>query len=101
MEQRRNRIYQPKGGNADRLAERRVSVLLLQPRGSEPLHIHVEHGENVAKFWLELVSLAESRSFRSHELYSVAGAGDRASDDIRGGMECPFPPLSSMPAPWT
>jgi hypothetical protein len=36
--------------------------------GSEPAHIHVEHGDNVAKFWLEPVSLAESRGFRSHEL---------------------------------
>ena len=36
--------------------------------GSEPLHIHVEHGDNVAKFWLEPVSLVESRGFRSHEL---------------------------------
>ncbi len=36
--------------------------------GSEPPHIHVEHGDNVAKFWLEPVSLAESRGFRSHQL---------------------------------
>ena len=36
--------------------------------GSEPLHIHVEHGDHVAKFWLEPVSIAGSRGFRSHEL---------------------------------
>jgi hypothetical protein len=36
--------------------------------GSEPAHIHLEHGEKIAKFWLEPVGLAESRSFRSHEL---------------------------------
>jgi hypothetical protein len=36
--------------------------------GSEPAHIHVEHGENVAKFWLNPVSVAESHGFRSHEL---------------------------------
>jgi hypothetical protein len=36
--------------------------------GSEPPHIHVEHGENIAKYWLEPVSLAESRGFRSHQL---------------------------------
>ena len=36
--------------------------------GLEPPHVHVEHGENVAKFWLEPVSLAESHGFRSHEL---------------------------------
>ena len=31
--------------------------------GTEPPHIHVEHGENVAKFWLQPVSLAESHGF--------------------------------------
>jgi hypothetical protein len=36
--------------------------------GSEPPHIHVEHGDSVAKFWLDPVSLAESRGFRSHQI---------------------------------
>lgn len=36
--------------------------------GSEPPHIHVEHGDKVAKFWLEPVSLAESHGFRTHEV---------------------------------
>jgi Domain of unknown function (DUF4160) len=39
--------------------------------GSEPPHIHVEHGDSIAKFWLEPVSLAESRGFRIHELNRV------------------------------
>jgi hypothetical protein len=34
-------------------------------------HIHVEHGDKVAKFWLEPVSLAESHGFRTHELRRV------------------------------
>jgi hypothetical protein len=36
--------------------------------GSEPPHIHVEHGDNVAKFWLQPVSLAESHGFRTREV---------------------------------
>jgi hypothetical protein len=36
--------------------------------GSEPPHVHVEHGDNVAKFWLEPVSMAGSYGFRSHKL---------------------------------
>jgi hypothetical protein len=36
--------------------------------GTEPPHIHVEHGDNVAKFWLQPVSLAESHGYRIHEL---------------------------------
>jgi hypothetical protein len=39
--------------------------------GSEPPHVHVEHGDNTAKFWLDPVSLAESRGFRSHQLNKV------------------------------
>jgi hypothetical protein len=36
--------------------------------GSEPPHVHVEHGDNVAKFRLDPVSVVESHGFRSHEL---------------------------------
>ena len=36
--------------------------------GSEPPHVHVEHGDRVAKFWLDPVSVAESHGFRSHDL---------------------------------
>lgn len=36
--------------------------------GTEPRHIHVEHAERYAKFWLTPVLLAESRGFRSAEL---------------------------------
>jgi Domain of unknown function (DUF4160) len=36
--------------------------------GSEPPHIYVEHGDNVAKFWLEPVSLAQSHGFRAPEI---------------------------------
>jgi hypothetical protein len=36
--------------------------------GSEPPHIHVEHGDRVAKFWLNPINLAESHGFRAHEL---------------------------------
>ena len=39
--------------------------------GTEPPHVHVEHGDNVAKYWLDPVSLAQSRGFRSHELNRV------------------------------
>lgn len=39
--------------------------------GSEPPHIHVEHGDKVAKYWLSPVQLASSEGFRSHELAKV------------------------------
>jgi hypothetical protein len=36
--------------------------------GAEPPHVHVEHGDKLAKFWLEPVGVAEAYGFRSHEL---------------------------------
>ena len=39
--------------------------------GNEPKHIHVEHADKYAKFWLEPVQLAESYGFRSHELTEI------------------------------
>ena len=34
----------------------------------EPPHIHVAHAGRYAKFWLNPVTLASNRGFRSHEL---------------------------------
>ncbi|MBK8891161.1 MAG: DUF4160 domain-containing protein [Dechloromonas sp.] len=39
--------------------------------GTEPPHIHIEHGDKVAKYWLNPVDLAMSEGFRSHELTRV------------------------------
>jgi hypothetical protein len=36
--------------------------------GNEPPHIHVEHGDSVAKYWLDPVRLSSSNGFRSGEL---------------------------------
>jgi hypothetical protein len=35
---------------------------------NEPAHIHIEAGENVAKYWLHPVELAMSDGFRSRDL---------------------------------
>jgi hypothetical protein len=37
----------------------------------EPPHIHVERGDQLAKFWLEPVELASAKRFRMHELGSL------------------------------
>ena len=39
--------------------------------GSEPPHIHVEHGDFVAKFWLNPVKLADEYGFRSNILAKI------------------------------
>jgi hypothetical protein len=36
--------------------------------GNEPPHIHVETGDNYAKFWLDPVALATSAGYNAREL---------------------------------
>lgn len=36
--------------------------------GNEPIHIHIEHADHYAKFWLNPIQLAESVVFRSSEI---------------------------------
>ena len=36
--------------------------------GTEPPHVHVQVGRNLAKFWLDPVSLAAARHFKAHEV---------------------------------
>ncbi|MER2535845.1 MAG: DUF4160 domain-containing protein [Rhizobiaceae bacterium] len=38
---------------------------------AEPPHIHIEHGDKLAKYWLDPVELANSKRFRAHELSEV------------------------------
>ena len=39
--------------------------------GSEPPHVHIEKGGDLAKYWLSPVQLAESHGYRSHELNRI------------------------------
>jgi hypothetical protein len=39
--------------------------------GREPPHIHIAHAGRYAKFWLEPVSVADVRGFRSHEMTEI------------------------------
>lgn len=39
--------------------------------GSEPPHIHVEQGDDVAKFWLESVELESSYGFSAKEINQI------------------------------
>jgi len=38
----------------------------------EPVHIHVKRDQQVAKFWLEPVALANNHGFKEHELSKIA-----------------------------
>lgn len=38
----------------------------------EPAHIHVKRDRQIAKFWLEPITLAKNRGCREHELNRIA-----------------------------
>jgi hypothetical protein len=39
--------------------------------GSEPLHIHAEHGKGYAKYWLEPIGLSYSVGLKSRQLWKL------------------------------
>lgn len=41
--------------------------------GEESPHIHVQSGDKLAKFWLQMIELAYNRGFRQHELREIRG----------------------------
>jgi len=43
----------------------------------EPLHVHVERDDNVAKFWLDPVRLQRSGGFRRAEIRRIQRLGER------------------------
>jgi len=53
------------------LREKGYRFFFFSLEGREPAHIHVEKGDDYAKFWLSPISLARSRGFRSHELTEI------------------------------
>lgn len=48
----------------------------------EPRHIHIESGDNSAKFWLEPVRLQRSTGFRPVELQRVRRMVEQHRDDF-------------------
>ena len=50
--------------------------------GDEPPHIHVEQAERFAKFWLNPVSLAKPRGFRSGELSELQKTVEENRDTL-------------------
>ena len=50
----------------------------------EPAHVHVERAEAYAKFWLQPVSLAAARGFRSGELAELHRLVDEHRALIQG-----------------
>ena len=52
--------------------------------GHEPPHVHVERDQNVAKFWLDPVRLADSGGFGARELRSIEAAVRQHRDRLLG-----------------
>jgi hypothetical protein len=54
--------------HADRILERTLSIFFYAGDREEPVHIHVEHENQVAKFWLDPVRLQNSGGFSRKEI---------------------------------
>lgn len=48
----------------------------------EPPHIHVKRDRQVAKFWLDPVSLARNRGFAGHELNEIERLVNSYRDEL-------------------
>lgn len=49
----------------------------------EPIHVHIDKDKKHAKFWLEPISLAKSKNFRSHELTEIRKLIEVHLEEIR------------------
>jgi hypothetical protein len=48
----------------------------------EPLHIHVKRDRQIAKIWVEPISVAKNRGFKEHELNKIIGLVEENRDRI-------------------
>jgi hypothetical protein len=48
------------------------SFIFFSSDRGEPAHIHVKRDRQIAKFWLDPISLEKNRGFREHELNQIA-----------------------------
>ncbi|MEO0535879.1 MAG: DUF4160 domain-containing protein [Cyanobacteria bacterium P01_A01_bin.123] len=47
------------------------SFIFFSSDRGEPAHIHIKRDRQIAKYWLNPVSLAKNRGFRDHELSNI------------------------------
>ena len=52
--------------------------------GKEPPHIHVEQAERYAKLWLEAISIARAKGFRSSELTDILQVVQNNQEFLKG-----------------
>jgi hypothetical protein len=57
--------------NADGASGKGLRFFFFSLEGKEPQHIHVEQAERYAKLWLEPISIARAKGFRSSELTDI------------------------------
>ena len=57
-------------------------VFLYAGDGSEPPHVHVEHGDGEAKFWLDPVRLVRSHGLRSKDISQIQDLVEQHQQDL-------------------
>lgn len=53
--------------------------------GGEPPHVHVEHDDSEAEFWLDPVRLERSRGFRRKEVNQIREPGEEHREQLPEG----------------
>jgi len=53
----------------------------------EPPHVHVEHGDSAAKFWLDPVRLERSKGFSPVEINRIRKLVEEYREQLRKGWE--------------
>jgi len=60
------------------------SFIFFSSEGGEPAHIHVKRDRQLAKFWMNPVSLEKNRGFKQHELNQIAGIVEEYEQTLSG-----------------
>ncbi|MEG3987951.1 DUF4160 domain-containing protein [Microcoleus sp. S28C3] len=62
------------------------SFIFFSSDRGEPAHIHVKRDRQLAKFWMNPVSLEKNRGFKEHELNQIARLVEEYEPNIVGGL---------------
>lgn len=60
-----------------------VRFFFFSNEGNEPVHIHVQKAEKLAKFWMDPICLARNYKFSSLELKKIMITIEKHEDEIR------------------
>jgi hypothetical protein len=75
------------GVDANRAAYRAHRFFFFAGDRGEPVHVHVERADSLAKFWLEPVRLERSGGFNARELRAIQRIIEERVSELRGAWD--------------